>query len=130
MADMTCQNLRCAEVSPALSCQLTIRRSGEHIAKIAQNLRDLERMMMGVAWQGDAAPQGSDALRRPGLQSLDLLIQELAGLSDILIGAASRLPDVPDSHVDALVDLPRLQSLSCALRGQVAKEAASETVIF
>lgn len=131
MSDTPRPNPICAiDAFPALSGQLTIRRSGEHLAKITQSLREFERLLMNAERQDHAPPHDGDMCRRSQMQSLDVILQEIAGLSDILIGAAAHLPDLPDRSFDMLVDLPRLQSLSRALRGQIATKTASETVIF
>lgn len=115
---------------PVLSGRSTVLRSGEHLGRIAQGLRDLETVMIALERSGSAERPQDRRARRSQLQALDLMIQELTGLSDILIGAASHLPDQPDRTIDALVDLPRLQSLSRALRAEVAETAASSVVVF
>ncbi|MFN3844944.1 MAG: hypothetical protein ACK4RZ_03850 [Paracoccaceae bacterium] len=113
-----------------LSGRLVILRGGEHLALIAIRLRDLEAVMLGASRVSVLASDSGTGSSRARLQSLDLMIQELSGLSDILIGTASHLPDVPDDTVDALVDLPRLQSLSRALRNLAEHPITPEVVIF
>lgn len=115
---------------PVLSGRLAVLRSGLHLAQIAQGLRDLEAVMIPLDLSGGATPGQDRCERRSRLQALDLMIQELTGLSDILVGAASHLSDSPDQTIDALVDMPRLQSLTRALRDHAGKVPASEVVIF
>lgn len=113
-----------------LSGRMAVLRSGEHLARIAQGLRDLETVLIARDHVGSAEPAQHRRARRTRLQALDLMIQELTGLSDILIGAASHLSDQPDGIIDALVELPRLQSLSRALRGREAETEVSSVVVF
>lgn len=115
---------------PVLSGRLTVLRSGLHLAQIAQGLRDLETIMISVELSGETMSGQDRCMRRSRLQALDLMIQELMGLSDILIGAASHLSDAPDATIDALVDMPRLQSLTRALRDYEGKVTTSEVVLF
>lgn len=112
----------------ALSGRVTVHRSGEHLARMAMRLRDLEAMIL----TGPLKPQVDDGRGGPRarLQALDLMIQELVGLSEILIGTAKHLPDNPDQGLDALIDLPRLQTLSLALRQDQVRLQASEVVLF
>lgn len=119
-----------AQPEVMLSGQLAIGRSGDHLARIAQTLRALERDLITVDPPAEVVSGVCQTLRRSRLQSLDLLIQELAGLSEILTNAAPYLPDLPDPHIDALVEGPRLQTLRCALRGLDQRDKLSETVIF
>ena len=116
--------------SQILSGRLAVLRSGLHLAQIAQGLRDLETVMISVDLPGEIQKGQDRCVRRLRLQALDLMIQELTGLSDVLIGAASHLSDSPDHTIDALVDMPRLQSLTRALRDLERKTPASEVVIF
>ncbi|MFN4155264.1 MAG: hypothetical protein ACK4HF_11475 [Paracoccaceae bacterium] len=118
------------EGGPLLSGRLAVMRSGLHLARIAQGLRDLEAVMITTDLYRETAPGQDRCLRRSRLQALDLMIQELTGLSDILIGAAFHLSDAPDQTIDALVDMPRLQSLARALRDHEGKVSASEVVLF
>ncbi|MDO9637804.1 MAG: hypothetical protein Q7J44_04615 [Pseudotabrizicola sp.] len=116
--------------SPALSGRLAVLRSGKHLLRITQNLREVEAVMLGIDRQDGAALADLNSLSRSRLQSLDLMIQELTGLSDILIGLASRLPDDPDPHIDVLVELPRLQSLTQALRDKQQPAVQPQIVLF
>ncbi|MFN7222682.1 MAG: hypothetical protein ACK4MS_01525 [Paracoccaceae bacterium] len=124
------QGFFAAATDQVLSGRLVVLRSGEHLALIASRLRDLEALMLGASRGSSMASETGGASTLARLQSLDLMIQELSGLSDILIGAASHLPDVPDDTVDALVDMPRLQSLSRALRNLAEHPITPEVVIF
>ena len=112
----------------SLSCRRAIRHSGVHLAGLADRLRHLETIMIAVAELQDEG--GARVKRRSRMQALDLVIQELAALSDILIGAADQLSDTPNPVIDALIDLPRLQSLSLALREGQANDTPSEIVLF
>lgn len=116
--------------SAVLSGQLAVLRSGLHLAQIAQGLRDLEAVMIAVDLAGQSPEKQDRHVRRLRLQALDLMIQELTGLSDILIGMASHLSDRPDCTIDALVDMPRLQSLTRALRDNDVNPSDPATIIF
>lgn len=118
------------EDSPALSGRLAVLRSGNKLLRIAQNLREVEAVMLGLGGQEGSAVADLTRSGRSRLQSLDLMIQELTGLSDILTGIASRLPDEPDPQIDVLVDLPRLQSLSQALRDRQQGAGQPQIVLF
>lgn len=115
---------------PALSGRLAVLRSGKHLLRITQNLREVEALMLGTNRREGVALVDLNATNRSRLQSLDLMIQELTGLSDILIGIASRLPDDPDPQIDVLVDLPRLQSLTQALRDRPPSQVQPQIVLF
>ncbi|MDR7124920.1 hypothetical protein J2X53_001744 [Pseudorhodobacter sp. 4114] len=119
-----------SDETPVLSGRLAVLRSGLHLAQIAQGLRDLEADMIAVDLSGSATTRQKRWERRSRLQALDLMIQELTGLSDILVGVASHLSESPDQTIDALVDMPRLQSLSRALRDHDCTAPSSEVVIF
>ena len=107
-----------------------VLRSGAHLSRIASRLRDLEAILIQSAQSPDGDSADARRDRRLRMQTLDLMIQELTGLSDILIGTASHLPDMPDATVDALVDMPRLQSLSQALREEQGVALSAAIVIF
>lgn len=115
---------------PVLSGRLAVLRSGRHLSRITENLREIEGLILGTGWQDGTALGGLNGLSRARLQSLDLLIQELAGLSEILIRMAQRLPDDPDQQIDLLVDLPRLQSLTTALRDGRRAEIPPQIELF
>ena len=115
------------EMPSILSASLTVMRSGLHLAQIAQGLRDLESLIVATSPRTVALPERDDSAR---LQALDLMIQELTGLSSILIGAASCVADGPDAKIDALIDGPRLQSLSYALRGLHHGEAMDQAIVI
>ena len=119
-----------ASAQPILSGRLAVMRSGLHLAQIVLRLRDLERVVIALELRNEAGSREARGDRRSRLQALDLTIQELAGLSDILIGAASLLPDRPDARIDGMVELPRLQSLSRALRDRDGEASDPEVVIF
>jgi len=116
--------------SELLSARLTVARSGRHLALIAMRLRDVESLMVEAQRAAVQPDAESRRLRRSRLQTLDLLIQELAGLSDILVGVSEYLSDVPDKRLDIIVELPRLQSLSQALRDVEQSQTGSGTVLF
>ena len=116
--------------NPTLSGRLAVLRSGRHLLRITQNLREVEALMLGTDRRAGPALADLNATNRSRLQSLDLMIQELTGLSDILIGMASRLPDDPDPQIDVLVDMPRLQSLTHALRDKQQVGGVPPIVLF
>ncbi|MCU0901827.1 MAG: hypothetical protein MUC82_15230 [Cypionkella sp.] len=118
------------QAAAPLSGQAVVLRSGAHLSRIASRLRDLEAILIQSAQSPDGDSADARRDRRLRMQTLDLMIQELTGLSDILIGTASHLPDMPDATVDALVDMPRLQSLSQALREEQGVALSAAIVIF
>jgi hypothetical protein len=99
-----------------LSGRLAVLRSGHHLADIAQRLRGLEAILIEA--EGATAPSADHLrrTRRARLQAMDLILQELSGLSGLLVQLSDYASGAPDPSVDALVDGPRLQSLSQALR--------------
>lgn len=119
-----------SRVVGTLSGRMAVLRSGKHLALIALRLRELEAVMLAASQNSGPVSETGTLSARARLQSLDLTIQELSGLSEILIGTASQLPEVPDQAIDALVDLPRLETLSRALHNLADHPAPPEIVIF
>lgn len=113
-----------------LSGREAVMRSGQHLCTLVEVLRGLEPAFLAsdpVGKPGTGERRSKERLR---LQSLDRVIQELVGLSDILIGAAPYLSDLPVAEIDALIERPRLQSLANALRDQGKSEAPPQVEIF
>lgn len=105
--------------------------SGKHLARVAQELRAFEVAMIAPGLLCDHREAADQPLaHRQRLQSLDRIIQELDGLSEILIGTASHLPDHPEEGLIELIERPRLKRLSLAVRGQMLEPSASSIVIF
>ncbi|TGD66205.1 hypothetical protein EYC08_04790 [Tabrizicola sp. WMC-M-20] len=119
-----------ASESSALSGRLAVLRSGKHLLRITETLRAIEAVMLCTDGIDGTIAADMKGTNRSRLQSLDLMIQELTGLSDILVGIASRLPDEPDQHIDVLVDLPRLQTLTHALRHGQQLATTPQIVLF
>lgn len=118
--------------APVLSGRLAVLRSGHHLADIAERLRGLEAVL--IETEGAEAPSAEHLrrTRRDRLQAMDLILQELSGLSVLLVQLADFAVGSPDPAVDALVDGPRLQSLSQALRatGGAARSASPGIDLF
>lgn len=105
--------------------------SGKHLARVAEELRAFEAAMIAPGLLCDHREADDQPLaHRQRLQSLDRIIQELDGLSEILIGTASYLPDHPEEGLIELIERPRLKRLSLAVRGQMLEPSASSIVIF
>lgn len=119
---------------PLLSGRLAVLRSGQHLADIAERLRDLEAILIEA--DGGQTPSADRLLRarRARLQAMDLILQELTALSALLVDLSEHACDSPNQVVDALVDLPRLQSLAQALRATEELERqrtpSAEIVLF
>lgn len=119
---------------PLLSGRLAVLRSGQHLADIAERLRVLEAILIEA--DGGHTPSADRLLRarRARLQAMDLILQELTALSALLVDLAEHACDAPNQVVDALVDVPRLQSLAHALRATEELERqrtpSAEIVLF
>jgi hypothetical protein len=118
------------EAGPDLSGHLLVLHSGQHLARIAARLREIESIILEAEPFPSTGLSDAQGLRRSRLQALDLVVQDLSGLSQILTSAAAGFSDVRDHVLDDIVDLPRLQSLSRALRDGVDDAIAPQTVIF
>ncbi|NEX45725.1 hypothetical protein [Pseudotabrizicola algicola] len=113
-----------------LSARSTVLRSAEHLVHIAEGLRQIEGAIVARDQaQGNESKADQPSLRQR-LQGLDLMMQELTGLSEILAAVAQRLPDQPDPELEPLLDLPRLESLSRVLRAAAPQDAAPAIVLF
>ncbi len=96
---------RAAAVSP----RDLIDRSGRHLRQIAADLQAIEATVLAAL-----GPTASAAVGRR-IQSLDLTIQQLHGLSNILASLAPTLSGAADPKLVPMVCAPRLQSLAQAL---------------
>jgi hypothetical protein len=102
----------CSEGTPgtSLSPCLLAQRVAEHLEQIGQEILAVERSILM-----SAGPRSAE--ERAKLQSLDQIVQKLAGLARILADSAPLLPEGPDALLTAIVARPRLRSLEDALLG-------------
>ena len=103
-----------------LSGQDLVARSGDYLDRIAHQLRALERIYLASC----SAPMPAE------IQQLDLVIQQIAGLSHVLSEASSHLSHEADWRLHAAVLRPRLQSLTEALLGMQATPRDTQIELF
>ena len=95
---------------PSLSPALLAQRVAQHLEHVGQEILALEHSILS-----SAGPRSAE--ERTKLQSLDQIVQNLAGLARILADSAPLLPTAPDVQLNAIVTRPRLRRLEDSLLG-------------
>jgi hypothetical protein len=124
LKDLSAQGADLPGPEARMSGRLLIARAGAELGHLCQDIQALESHLLHMRTVVGTPPL------KPKVQSLDLIVQKLAGLSQILLEAATHLSDAPDARLEDLPDLPRLESLATALRGILAKEEVSPIELF
>lgn len=116
---MSIEGYSCPTGRGALSGRQLALRSGQQLARLGAQLQALERLYLSA----------TTGLRPADMQALDVLFQQIHGISIILSEAAAFLPDEADPRLERLLALPRLQLLADALLGQDIASVAEPSTI-
>lgn len=109
-----------APVSATISPRLLVERSAARLADIARLTRVLEADCLMPLRDAD----------RMKLQAFDLIIQQIEGLSAVLLASTSTLSAQTDPRLDRIVASLRLQVLADGLAGRPAEKPNQDIDLF